>query len=83
MKVNLPREFIKLSPISSAIIPRRTPDGHLSKTGYVKLLAFSQVLAVLLVSFSRDDFIYFFSFLSDCYLNFCYTIMKATIFEFF
>lgn len=43
-EVRLPREFIKLSPISSAIIPHRTPDGHVSKTGYVKLLAFSQVL---------------------------------------
>lgn len=44
-EVNLPREFIKLSPISSAIIPHRTSDGHLSKTGYVKLLAFSQTAA--------------------------------------
>lgn len=42
-EVRLPREFIRLSPISSAIIPHRTPDGHVSKTGYVKLLAFSQV----------------------------------------
>ncbi|KAK3035162.1 hypothetical protein RJ639_032835 [Escallonia herrerae] len=41
-EVKLPREFIRLSPISSAIIPHRTPDGHMSKTGYVKLLAFSQ-----------------------------------------
>ena len=46
VKVNLPREFIKLSPISSAVIPHKTPDGRLSKTGYVKLLAFSQVLMV-------------------------------------
>lgn len=44
-EVKLPREFIKLSPISSAIIPHRTPDGHVSKTGYVKLLAFSQTAA--------------------------------------
>ncbi|KAJ0745989.1 putative processing peptidase [Helianthus annuus] len=44
-EVRLPREFIKLSPISSAIIPHRTPDGHVSKTGYVKLLAFSQTAA--------------------------------------
>uniref|UniRef100_A0A5B7BFJ4 C-terminal processing peptidase n=1 Tax=Davidia involucrata TaxID=16924 RepID=A0A5B7BFJ4_DAVIN len=44
-EVKLPREFIKLSPISSAIIPHRTPDGHLSKTGYVKLSAFSQTAA--------------------------------------
>ncbi|KAK2983358.1 hypothetical protein RJ640_010735 [Escallonia rubra] len=44
-EVKLPREFIRLSPISSAIIPHRTPDGHMSKTGYVKLLAFSQTAA--------------------------------------
>nr|XP_017243799.1 PREDICTED: carboxyl-terminal-processing peptidase 3, chloroplastic isoform X1 [Daucus carota subsp. sativus] len=44
-EVNLPREFIKLSPISSAVIPHKTPDGRLSKTGYVKLLAFSQTAA--------------------------------------
>ncbi|KAI7744797.1 hypothetical protein M8C21_006994 [Ambrosia artemisiifolia] len=44
-EVRLPREFIKLSPISSAIIPHRTPDGHVSKTGYVKLFAFSQTAA--------------------------------------
>ncbi|GAB2295525.1 Carboxyl-terminal-processing peptidase 3, chloroplastic [Dionaea muscipula] len=44
--VNLPREFIKLSPISSAIIPHRTPDGHLSKMGYVKLANFSQTAAI-------------------------------------
>ncbi|XP_059668458.1 carboxyl-terminal-processing peptidase 3, chloroplastic isoform X2 [Cornus florida] len=41
----LPREFIKLSPISSAIIPHRSSDGRLSKTGYVKLSAFSQTVA--------------------------------------
>ncbi|KAF3442585.1 hypothetical protein FNV43_RR16501 [Rhamnella rubrinervis] len=44
-EVNLPREYIKFSPISSAIIPHRTPDGHLAKTGYVKLAAFSQTAA--------------------------------------
>nr|DAD29815.1 TPA_asm: hypothetical protein HUJ06_031283 [Nelumbo nucifera] len=44
-EVKLPREFIKLSPISSAVIPHRTPDGHLLKTGYVKLSAFSQTAA--------------------------------------
>ncbi|KAL8133514.1 hypothetical protein AgCh_008830 [Apium graveolens] len=44
-EVNLPREFIKLSPISSAVIPHKTSDGRLSKTGYVKLLAFSQTAA--------------------------------------
>ncbi|GAB2227976.1 hypothetical protein Droror1_Dr00009805 [Drosera rotundifolia] len=44
-EVNLPREFIKLSPISSAIIRHRTSDGNLSKTGYVKLANFSQTAA--------------------------------------
>ncbi|XP_074306950.1 carboxyl-terminal-processing peptidase 3, chloroplastic [Silene latifolia] len=44
-EVNLPREDIKLSPISSAIIPHKTPDGHLSRTGYVRLSAFSQSAA--------------------------------------
>lgn len=44
-EVKLPREFIRLSPISSTIIPHRTPNGHVSKTGYVKLLAFSQTAA--------------------------------------
>nr|KAJ0216786.1 hypothetical protein LSAT_V11C300133820 [Lactuca sativa] len=44
-EVKLPREFIRLSPISSVIIPHRTPNGHVSKTGYVKLLAFSQTAA--------------------------------------
>ncbi|XP_044469041.1 carboxyl-terminal-processing peptidase 3, chloroplastic-like isoform X2 [Mangifera indica] len=43
--VNLPREYIKLSPISCTIIPHRTLDGHLAKTGYVKLSAFSQTAA--------------------------------------
>ncbi|CAN0909971.1 Carboxyl-terminal-processing peptidase 3, chloroplastic [Linum grandiflorum] len=45
LSVKLPREYIKLSPISSAIIPHRTPDGRLAKTGYVKLSAFSQSAA--------------------------------------
>ncbi|KAL1194551.1 Carboxyl-terminal-processing peptidase 3 [Cardamine amara subsp. amara] len=44
-EVKLPRDYIKLSPISSAIIPHTTPDGHLAKTGYVKLTAFSQTAA--------------------------------------
>ncbi|KAK7278879.1 hypothetical protein RJT34_23918 [Clitoria ternatea] len=44
-EVKLPREYIKLSPISSAIIPHISPDGHLTKTGYVKLSAFSQTAA--------------------------------------
>ncbi|XP_030518477.2 carboxyl-terminal-processing peptidase 3, chloroplastic [Rhodamnia argentea] len=41
-EVKLPREYIKLSPVSSAIIPHRMPDGNMTKTGYVKLSAFSQ-----------------------------------------
>ncbi|CAH1432886.1 unnamed protein product [Lactuca virosa] len=41
-EVKLPYKFIRLSPISSVIIPRRTPNVHVSKTGYVNLLAFSQ-----------------------------------------
>ncbi|KAI4300749.1 hypothetical protein L6164_034089 [Bauhinia variegata] len=44
-EVKLPRENIKLSPISSAVIPHRLPDGRLTKTGYVKLSAFSQTAA--------------------------------------
>ncbi|KAJ4829706.1 Carboxyl-terminal-processing peptidase 3, chloroplastic [Turnera subulata] len=44
-EVKLPREYITLSPISSTIIPHRTPDGRVTKTGYVKLLAFSQSAA--------------------------------------
>ncbi|XP_065857785.1 carboxyl-terminal-processing peptidase 3, chloroplastic [Euphorbia lathyris] len=45
-EVNLPREYIKLSPISSTIIPHQTPDGRQTKTGYVKLSSFSQSAAV-------------------------------------
>nr|GMC84334.1 carboxyl-terminal-processing peptidase 3, chloroplastic [Ipomoea batatas] len=45
-EVKLPREVIKLSPISSAIITHRMSDGRLSKTGYVKLSTFSQTAAV-------------------------------------
>ncbi|KAF8403840.1 hypothetical protein HHK36_011946 [Tetracentron sinense] len=44
-EVKLSRDYIKLSPISSAVIPHKTPDGHLLKTGYVKLSAFSQTAA--------------------------------------
>ncbi|KAE8683599.1 Carboxyl-terminal-processing peptidase 3 [Hibiscus syriacus] len=44
-EVKLPRELIRLSPISSTVIPHRTPDGQLTKTGYVKLLTFSQTAA--------------------------------------
>ncbi|KAF5750693.1 hypothetical protein HS088_TW03G01032 [Tripterygium wilfordii] len=45
-EVNIQREYIKLSPLSSSIIAHRTPNGHLAKTGYVKLSAFSQTAAV-------------------------------------
>ncbi|CAI9100062.1 OLC1v1036984C1 [Oldenlandia corymbosa var. corymbosa] len=45
-EVNLPREVIQLSPVSSAVIPHRTPDGRMSKLGYVKLSAFSQTAAM-------------------------------------
>ncbi|CAB4317130.1 unnamed protein product [Prunus armeniaca] len=44
-EVKLPREYIKLSPISTATITHRTSDGRLTKTGYVKLSAFSQTAA--------------------------------------
>ncbi|OWM67213.1 hypothetical protein CDL15_Pgr000665 [Punica granatum] len=52
--VSLPREYIRLSPISSAIIPHRTPEGHLTKTGYVKLTAFSQSAAADMESTIED-----------------------------
>ncbi|MCD9646005.1 Carboxyl-terminal-processing peptidase 3, chloroplastic [Datura stramonium] len=45
-EVKLPREVIKLSPISSTIIPHKTPDGRLLKTGYVRLASFSQSAAM-------------------------------------
>ncbi|ONK68578.1 uncharacterized protein A4U43_C05F13530 [Asparagus officinalis] len=41
-EVNLPREVIKLSPISSRIISHRSGEGNELKTGYVRLSAFSQ-----------------------------------------
>ncbi|KAE8734395.1 Carboxyl-terminal-processing peptidase 3 [Hibiscus syriacus] len=44
-EVKLPRELIRLSPISSTVIPHRTPDGRLTKTGYLKLATFSQTAA--------------------------------------
>lgn len=53
LKVKLPREVIKLSPISSAIITHRMSDGRLSKTGYVKLSTFSQVVFMTLQVISR------------------------------
>ncbi|KAL5707917.1 C-terminal processing peptidase [Ranunculus cassubicifolius] len=45
-EVQLPREFIKISPISSSVILHKAPDGRLAKTGYVKLSAFSQTAAI-------------------------------------
>ncbi|GLJ21445.1 hypothetical protein SUGI_0395090 [Cryptomeria japonica] len=45
-EVTLSRETILLSPVSSAIILHKTPDGHLMKTGYVRLSAFSQNAAI-------------------------------------
>ncbi|KAF7132912.1 hypothetical protein RHSIM_Rhsim09G0173000 [Rhododendron simsii] len=45
-KVNLPQEIIKHSPISSTIIHHRTQEGHLLKTGYVKILVLSLNAAV-------------------------------------
>ncbi|XP_057784253.1 carboxyl-terminal-processing peptidase 3, chloroplastic isoform X1 [Salvia miltiorrhiza] len=45
-EVRIPREVINLSPVSSAIILHRAPDGHVSKTGYVKLSTFSQTAAM-------------------------------------
>lgn len=55
VKVKLPRDYIKLSPISSAIIPHTTPDGRLAKTGYVKLTAFSQVSVFANRKTKKDD----------------------------
>ncbi|XP_058072000.1 carboxyl-terminal-processing peptidase 3, chloroplastic [Magnolia sinica] len=44
-EVKLSREVIRISPISIAVIPHKAPDGHLSKTGYVRLSSFSQTAA--------------------------------------
>uniref|UniRef100_A0A6V7QR60 C-terminal processing peptidase n=1 Tax=Ananas comosus var. bracteatus TaxID=296719 RepID=A0A6V7QR60_ANACO len=44
-EVQLPREVIKLSPLSSTIISHKLPDGRESRTGYVRLAAFSQTAA--------------------------------------
>ncbi|PWZ07150.1 Carboxyl-terminal-processing peptidase 3, chloroplastic [Zea mays] len=41
-EVQLSREIINLSPLSTAIISHRTDDGHECKTGYVRLASFSQ-----------------------------------------
>ncbi|XP_055801089.1 carboxyl-terminal-processing peptidase 3, chloroplastic isoform X1 [Solanum dulcamara] len=53
-EVKLPREVIKLSPISSAIIPHKMPDGRLLKTGYVKLSSFSQSAAMEMENTIQD-----------------------------
>ncbi|XBI09069.1 hypothetical protein VPH35_136702 [Triticum aestivum] len=44
-EVQLSREVINLSPLSTAIISHRSGDGHEGKTGYVRLAAFSQTAA--------------------------------------
>ncbi|KAL6604843.1 hypothetical protein ACP70R_042787 [Stipagrostis hirtigluma subsp. patula] len=44
-KVQIAREVINLSPLSTTIISHRSGDGHESKTGYVRLAAFSQTAA--------------------------------------
>ena len=46
-QVKIFRESITLSPVFTAVLPHMTPDGHLVKTGYVRLTAFSQVLLLL------------------------------------
>uniref|UniRef100_A0A0E0PX25 C-terminal processing peptidase n=1 Tax=Oryza rufipogon TaxID=4529 RepID=A0A0E0PX25_ORYRU len=42
LDVQLSREVINLSPLSTAIISHRSDDGRECKTGYVRLAAFSQ-----------------------------------------
>jgi carboxyl-terminal processing protease len=44
-EVQLSREIINLSPLSTTIISHRSDDGHECKTGYVRLAAFSQTAA--------------------------------------
>ncbi|KAI5014929.1 hypothetical protein ZWY2020_056319 [Hordeum vulgare] len=44
-EVQLSREVINLSPLSTTIISHRSGDGHEGKTGYVRLAAFSQTAA--------------------------------------
>ncbi|KAF8779210.1 hypothetical protein HU200_002887 [Digitaria exilis] len=44
-EVQLSREIINLSPLSTTIISHRSDDGHECKTGYVRLTAFSQTAA--------------------------------------
>ncbi|KAF3331302.1 carboxyl-terminal-processing peptidase 3 [Carex littledalei] len=45
LSVKIPREVIRLSPLSSTIISHQLNDGHVAKTGYVRLSAFSQTAA--------------------------------------
>ncbi|CAN6178279.1 unnamed protein product [Urochloa humidicola] len=44
-EVQLSREIINLSPLSTTIISHRSDDGHECKTGYVRLASFSQTAA--------------------------------------
>ncbi|CAN6201681.1 unnamed protein product [Urochloa humidicola] len=44
-EVQLSREIINLSPLSTTIISHRSRDGHECKTGYVRLASFSQTAA--------------------------------------
>ncbi|KAI4975392.1 hypothetical protein ZWY2020_048999 [Hordeum vulgare] len=44
-EVQLSREVINLSPLSTTIISHRSGDGHEGKTGYIRLAAFSQTAA--------------------------------------
>ncbi|XP_062232992.1 carboxyl-terminal-processing peptidase 3, chloroplastic isoform X1 [Phragmites australis] len=44
-EVQISREVINLSPLSTSIISHRSDDGHECKTGYVRLAAFSQTAA--------------------------------------
>lgn len=43
-EITLRRETILLSPVFSAVIHHAAPSGQDTKTGYVRLSAFSQVL---------------------------------------
>ncbi|KAG0457640.1 hypothetical protein HPP92_022797 [Vanilla planifolia] len=44
-EVTIPREAIKLSPLSTAVFQHKLDDGHELKTGYVRLSSFSQTAA--------------------------------------
>lgn len=41
-EVNLLRENIKLSPVFTTVLAHSAPDGHILKTGYLRLTTFSQ-----------------------------------------